>query len=75
MSNKTKKAKELIENDPDYIYSPANNFSLEEFTKKHDEGVDDGHISKVLLISEEEVDTLYQSAVEKIKNALGVESE
>lgn len=70
MSDK-EKTKQKIQEDPDFIVSEKYNNSLEEFCQRHDEGVDNSHIAKVLLMTEEEVQETYEEAVASLKEFMG----
>jgi hypothetical protein len=74
MSNK-EKLKEKILTDPDFIYSPKYDNSLEKFMLRHDEGVDSSHAAKVLLMDEKEVDEIYEEAIKNLKKLMGVSDE
>jgi len=65
-------AKEKILSDEDFIHCPRLGNSLKNLIDKNPEGIDDERISKVLLISEEEVKKLYNSALEKFRKIMGV---
>ena len=68
MTTKNKsKIKKKIEEEPDFIYIPRLGNSLEKFTQMYPEGVDDDKIAKVLLLSKEEVTSLFNSAINKIR--------
>lgn len=70
---KNKKAiKQKISEEEDFIYCPRLGNSLEKLMNLVDNssGVSDERICKVLLISKKELDTIYNSALSKIKKAL-----
>lgn len=69
-SGKEKTIKDKIEMDEDFINSPSHRNSLKVFMSKNPEGVDNSRISKVLMISEEEVEEAYQAALAKIKEQM-----
>lgn len=71
MSDKNK-LKKKIENDPDFIYCPRLGNSLKIFLEKYPEGVEDSKIAKNLLIEEEDVEAIFQSAINKIRKSMGV---
>lgn len=71
MSDKNK-LKKKIENDPDFIYCPRLGNSLKIFLEKYPEGVDDSKIAKILLVEEEDVEAIFQSAIVKIRKSMGV---
>lgn len=56
--------------DEDYIDSPKFKYSLKELLEKNPDGVDNEAISKVLNMSVEEVEEVYQSAIKKLQKTL-----
>lgn len=64
------KLKEKIEKDEDFIYCPRLGNSLTKFVEKNPEGVDDEKIAKVLMIEKDEVESIFQSAISKIRKNL-----
>lgn len=64
--------RESIEFDPDYVYLKRFSFSVEKLLKRYPDGVPDHLIAQGLLLSEEEVEGLYESAVEKLRQIMGV---
>jgi hypothetical protein len=75
MSNNKEKLKEKILTDPDFIYSPKYDNSLDKFMHRHDEGVESSHAAKVLLMEEQEVDDIYEEAVNNLKKLMGANDE
>lgn len=71
MKNK-EEIKNKIEAEEDFIYCPRLGNSLEQLLQKHPEGVDNERIARVLLLTEEEVEEVYQNAIKKIKKGLGI---
>jgi hypothetical protein len=59
-----------IQDEEDYIRSPKFGNSLTRLKLKNPEGVDDATIAKVLMISEEDVQKLYEEAVAMIKEGI-----
>jgi hypothetical protein len=70
MADKNKNLKDKIYKDPDFIYSPKYEFSLKKFVHRHDEGVDNSHAAKVLLMEPDEVELLYQEAVKNLQKIM-----
>jgi hypothetical protein len=68
----SEKNKNLVNTDPDFIHSPKYGNSLKEFLERHDEGVENSHISKVLLMPEAQVEALFEEALAKLKEKMGV---
>jgi hypothetical protein len=62
----------LIENDKDYIHCQRLGNSVTKLLDKYPNGVDDKYISKVLLIDIDEIERIYQEAIDKIKDYLDV---
>jgi hypothetical protein len=75
MSNNKEKLKEKILTDPDFIYSPKYDNSLDKFMHRHDEGVESSHAAKVLLMEEQEVDDIYEEAINNLKKLMGANDE
>lgn len=64
--------KHKILNDEDFIDYPKFKNSLSKLIEKYPDGVDTETIAKVLNMTEDEVETIYQNAILKLKNSLGV---
>lgn len=73
MTSKT--VKKRIEEEEDFIYCPRLNNSLKKLISKNPEGVSDERICKVMIIEQEELDEIYESALQKFRKALGMEKE
>jgi hypothetical protein len=67
--------KKKIETDPDYIYCPSTQNSLEVFLRKHPDGVNNDKAAQVLLTTPDKIQTYYDEAVEMIKRDMGVDEE
>jgi len=65
------KKNKILEED-DYIDYPKFKNSIKKLIEKYPDGVDNDVISKVLLISKEEVEEAYSSAIKKLQDSLGV---
>jgi len=61
-----------ITNEEDFIYCPRLGNSLKKLIEKNPDGVDDARIAKVLLLSEEEVREIFESAVNKIRELMEI---
>lgn len=70
MTTNKEKLKEKIKNEEDFIYCPRLGNSLNKFKEKNPDGVDDDKIAKVLLLNTEEVESIFQSAINKIRKGL-----
>lgn len=67
--------KKKILDDEDFIYCPRLANSLERLMEKHPNGLEDERICKVLLMTQEELDETFQSAILKLRESLGVDDE
>lgn len=74
MSNKEDLKKKILE-EKDYIKCPRSLNSLEKYLAKSPEVVENKTIARLLMINEEEVETIYQEAVQIIKEELGEDNE
>lgn len=61
--------KKIIE-DEDYVRCPKFSNSLNKFTQKNSEGVENSIIARLLMMSEEEVEKTYLEAVAMLKEAM-----
>lgn len=61
--------KRILE-DEDYIKCPKFSNSLSKFISKNPEGAEDASIARFLMMSEEQVDKIYQEAVAIIKDQM-----
>lgn len=66
MKDKKSLRKKIME-DPDFIYCPRLGNSLSKLVNKHPDGIDDERIEKVLLMTNKEIDVIYQAALEKLR--------
>jgi hypothetical protein len=62
--------KKRILNEEDYIRYPKTSNSLIKFVNKNSEGVDIPTIAKVLMMTEKEVEAIYEEAVEILKEGM-----
>ena len=71
-----KKSKEDIKNfihtKEDFIHCPRLGNSLEKLIEKNPDGVGDDRIAKVLLITEEEVKSIFATAIQKLRDTIGL---
>ena len=68
----TDKIRLRIENEEDFIYYPRLNNSLKLLIQKNPDGLDNDKIAKALMISEEEVEKIFESAVNKIRDYINI---
>lgn len=61
------KVKARISSEEDFIYCPRLSNSLSKFLEIHSEGVENDKIAKVLMLSEEEVEQIFASALTKLR--------
>lgn len=73
MADKTE-IKKRVQEEEDYIRSPKFSNSLTKFLAKNDQGVDDAIIARVLSMTQEEVEEIYQQAITALREEM-VESE
>jgi predicted metallo-beta-lactamase superfamily hydrolase len=66
---KSEMLKKIIE-DEDYIRCPKFSNSLNKFTQKNSEGVENSTIARLLMMTEEEVEKAYQEAVQSLREAM-----
>lgn len=59
--------------DEDFIHFPRLGNSIKTFIDNHPSGGSDKQIAKALMIEEEEVEELFQSAIKKIRASLQIE--
>lgn len=59
-----------IREEEDYIRCPKLGNSLERFMNRNHEGVEDSVIARLLMISEEEVQKIYQEAVDELRGEM-----
>ena len=73
MVKKNYYVKDKIYNDEDFIYCPRLGNSLKKLIETNPEGVDDERIAKVLLIEEDEVQSIFESAIKKFRKSMGLD--
>jgi len=64
--------KKLINTDEDFFYCPRLGNSLKKLIDKNPDGVGNERIAKVLLLDENEVQELFNKAIEKIRIQMGL---
>jgi predicted metallo-beta-lactamase superfamily hydrolase len=62
-----------ILDDEDYIRCPKFSNSLNKFTQKNSEGVENSTIARLLMMTEEEVELKYQEAVQRLREEMNEE--
>lgn len=68
----TEQMRKRINTDPDFVALKRFDFSLEKVIEKHPNGVPNKLIAAALLMTEEEVEDLYEKVVAKLRVHLGV---
>jgi hypothetical protein len=68
-------AKKRVAEERDYVAIKRFDFSLEKLVKRYPDGAPIHVIAEALMISEPEVEELYQKAVVKLRHIMGVEVE
>lgn len=66
---KSEMLKKILDDD-DYIRCPKFSNSLNKFTQKNSEGVENSTIARLLMMPEEEVEKTYLEAVEMLREAM-----
>ena len=72
MTQDKKEIKKKIKEDEDFIHFPRLGNSLNNLLNVHQDGIDNSRIAKVLMITEEEVETLFNKAIKKLRKALKI---
>lgn len=62
--------KRRIQEEEDYIRAPKFSNSLNKFTSKNSDGAEDSTIARLLQIPEEEVQEIYDEAVEMLREKM-----
>jgi helix-turn-helix protein len=68
----TAQAKQLIEEKEDFVYSKRFEYSLKKVMERYPDGCPDRIIAAVLLITEDEVQEIYETVVNKLRIGMGV---
>ena len=66
---KSEMLKRILEDD-DYVRCPKFSNSLNKFTQKNSEGVENSTIARLLMMTEEEVEAKYQEAIAMIREEM-----
>lgn len=69
MADKDEIKKRIME-DEDYIRSPKFSNSLQKFLARNTDGVEDSVIARLLLMTEEEIEQIYQEAVQALREEM-----
>lgn len=68
----TEKIRQLLSTDPDFVYLPRYDYSIAKVVERYPQGAPTGVIASALLMSEEEVEETYETAVKKLRQLMGV---
>lgn len=66
---------DLLENDPDWVYSKKFGYSALAAADKYPEGVPDRLICGMLHLTQEELDCLWEEIVSELRSSMGVNDE
>lgn len=69
----TVEAKQMVENDHDFIYLKRFQYSLTKLLERYPDGVPDRIIANGLMLTEDDVHELYERTVKKLRGLMGVE--
>lgn len=69
---KGNEARERIVSDPDFIFLKRFDFSLKNLVEKHPGGVSDRVIAAALMVTEDDVQDIYESIIIKLRDILKV---
>lgn len=62
--------KKRVNTEEDFVHSPRFGNSLRRFLIKNSDGVDNATIAKVLMMTEEEVERLYEEAINELREEM-----
>lgn len=66
-------ARHLIETDPDFVHMKRFEYSLSKLMDRYPEGAPTKIIAQALMMTEDEVEELYQAVIVKMREALKVD--
>lgn len=69
----TDQAKKLILTDPDFVYSKKYGYSLTKLLERYPDGVPDKIIAQALLMTEDDVQELYDRVVKRLRELMAPE--
>jgi hypothetical protein len=64
-----------VREDEDFIHSPKHQNSLNKYLTKMENPLENGAIGRLLLITSEEVEDLYQNSVVELKDLMSTDEE
>lgn len=68
----TEDANRLIEEDPDFVALKRFDYSLEAVVARYPDGCSDRIVSQALMVTEDDVQTMYDDVVAKLRRLMGV---
>jgi len=66
-------AKHLINTDPDFVYMKRFEYSLKKLMERYPDGAPTKIIAQAMMMTEDEVEELYEAVIVKMRQALKVE--
>ena len=69
----TEQIKQLIESDPEFVFSARNNHSLEEIMANNPNGVTDRYASSLLCMTLEEFTEIYNNSINKYRQKFKID--
>ena len=66
-------AKQLIETEPDFVYMKRFDYSLNKLMDRYPEGAPTKIIAQAMMMTEDEVEELYELVIVKMRQALKVD--
>jgi len=68
----TAEVQKMLQEDESYVYMKRFDFSIEKLEARYPDGCPDHVIAQALMITEDDVERMYQSIVAKLRTAMGV---
>lgn len=65
-------ARARLQSDLDFVYLPKFEFSLQKLMERYPDGVPDRLIAQALMLTEDDVEEMFQSAVLKLRKMMKV---
>lgn len=66
-------AKQLIETEPDFVYMKRFDYSLNKLMDRYPDGAPTKIIAQAMMMTEDEVEELYEAVIVKMRQALKVD--
>lgn len=64
--------KRRIQEDPDFVFLKRFDYSLQKLLERYPEGCPERIIANALMLTEEDIDILYDKLVIKLRNSMGI---